>query len=80
VGIFLPTAKHLSLAMYSPVMAGRFFWRSFSKASRRDDEESFHAQDVIAQACIKVAQDHGLDPTKGIESPTSVQIPLLEAA
>ena len=52
----------------------------FSKASRRDDEESFHAQDVIAQACIKVAQDHGLDPTKGIESSTSVQIPLLEAA
>jgi len=53
----------------------------FSKASRGDDEESIHAQDVIAQACIKAAQDHGLDLLGRIaKTSNDCQPLLLEAA
>ncbi len=57
-------------------------WRNpFWVASARDGKEAQDACDTIAKACLKVAQDHGLDPLKGLEHASAQpQALLLEAA
>ena len=53
------------------------FW-----VAKRDlhDGRSDIALDCIAQACVKVAKDNGLDPMKEIEAPAQAEQLLLMAA
>ena len=60
------------------------FWLATRDVHGESEREARdRALDTIAQTCVKVAQDNGLDPLKGIEQGgTSAQrdLPLLEAA
>jgi hypothetical protein len=56
------------------------YWNASRDGNLNGDHEAIaQAQDHVAQACLKAAQDHGLDPLKGIEAPQQEQL-LLEAA